>query len=164
MSAKMRTKRGVSPVIATVILVAVAITVAVAVAYWMSGIAGQYTSFEKVEIQGHYSKFTPGVDPLPGQWEEFIDLKNSGSADATITNVFINNIPLDDYTTSVTMTYDGTTVPDLADISIPVAKGSEVGLVITIPEGTEGCTHGTTIDVKIVTAAGNQYPILEKLQ
>ena len=32
--------RGVSPVIATVILVAVAITVAVAVSYWMSGIAG----------------------------------------------------------------------------------------------------------------------------
>ncbi len=40
-----------SPVIATVILVAVAITVAVAVAYWMGGIASQYTKFEKVEIQ-----------------------------------------------------------------------------------------------------------------
>jgi hypothetical protein len=34
-----------------VILVAVAITVSVAVAYWMGGIAGQYTKFEKVEIQ-----------------------------------------------------------------------------------------------------------------
>ena len=44
-----------SPVIATVILVAVAITVAVAVAYWMGGIAGQYTKFEKVEIQTAYS-------------------------------------------------------------------------------------------------------------
>ena len=48
---KLRKRKGVSPVIATVILVAVTITVAVAVAYWMSGIAGQYTSFEKVEIQ-----------------------------------------------------------------------------------------------------------------
>lgn len=37
---KLKKRRAVSPVIATVILVAVAITVAVGVSYWMSGIAG----------------------------------------------------------------------------------------------------------------------------
>lgn len=249
---KIGNRRAVSPVIATVILVAVAITVSVAVAYWMGGIAGQYTSFEKIEVRAHYSKYTTEtlailtmageviaigdgaadtftgtlaytpivlgtltitdgveifVDPTPfegtlvgdkggsgiidyetgdysvtfiaapgdgtaitadysyevGGWKEYIDLKNSGSADATICNVFINNVPLKDYA-GVTLTYDGTTVPDLADISIPIGKGAEVSLVITVPEGTEGCTHGTTIDMKIATAAGNQYPILEKLQ
>jgi flagellin-like protein len=36
---KKRRRRAVSPVIATVILVAIAITVSVAVAYWMGGIA-----------------------------------------------------------------------------------------------------------------------------
>jgi flagellin-like protein len=50
-SRKDRSRRAVSPVIATVILVAIAITVAVAVAYWMGGIAGQYTRFEQIEIQ-----------------------------------------------------------------------------------------------------------------
>lgn len=40
---KLRKRRAISPVIATVILVAVAITVAVS--YWMGSIAGQYTSF-----------------------------------------------------------------------------------------------------------------------
>jgi len=52
---KLRERRAISPVIATVILVAVAITVAVGVSYWMSGIAGQYTAFEKVEISTGYS-------------------------------------------------------------------------------------------------------------
>ena len=163
----LRSRRAVSPVIATVILVAVAITVAVAVAYWMGGIAGQYTSFEKIEIPAHYSKYIVGT---PDHWDEYIDLKNSGSADATITNVFINNIPLKDYVTpAVSMVwYDdvggGPFTPTLTDISIPIYKGTGVSLTITIPDGTEGCTHGTTIDIKIITAAGNQYPILEKLQ
>ncbi|RJS77410.1 hypothetical protein CW711_06650, partial [Candidatus Bathyarchaeota archaeon] len=40
-----RNKRALSPVIATVVLVAVTIVVAVAVSYWMGGIAGLYTRF-----------------------------------------------------------------------------------------------------------------------
>ena len=48
--AKSRKNRGISPVIASVILVAVAITVAVAVSYWMSGISSQYTKYESVGI------------------------------------------------------------------------------------------------------------------
>jgi FlaG/FlaF family flagellin (archaellin) len=64
----------VSPVIATVILVAVAITVAVAVAYWMGGIAGQYTKFEKVEIQS-------AVCTNNGTfWTIEMKLKNTGTA------------------------------------------------------------------------------------
>ena len=41
-------RKGLSPVVATVILVACAITVAVAVAYWMGGMAPQYLEEEVV--------------------------------------------------------------------------------------------------------------------
>ncbi|MCJ7771405.1 DUF4352 domain-containing protein, partial [Candidatus Bathyarchaeota archaeon] len=47
----MRSRKGISPVIATVILVAVAITVSVSVAYWMGGISSLYTRLEKIEVQ-----------------------------------------------------------------------------------------------------------------
>ena len=304
---KFKDRRGLSPVIATVILVAVAITVAVSVAYWMSGIAGQYTSFEKIELPAHYSKFVdtisvtgeavgtgPGttfplayfpvvagsetihmtitgeavgtgdvggttdfpldydnivpdsetvyldsvaqpdgtaytlVDatgmitftPAPGDgvvitadyqctltdpddygldystgvitlsvaapdgavimadysrddweafkgWKEYIELKNSGSKDATITNVFLNNIPINDYGgISLFLTNDlalSNKETDLSAISIVVAKGDGVKLIIWIPTDTEGCSPGTTIDLKIVSAAGSQYPLLEVL-
>jgi len=43
-------RKGISPVIATVIIVAVTITVAIAISFWMGGIAGLYTRFEKLEI------------------------------------------------------------------------------------------------------------------
>ncbi len=57
-----KTRKAVSPVIATVILVAVAITVAVGVSYWMSGISSQYTQFEKVEIQTGYASSMTRLD------------------------------------------------------------------------------------------------------
>jgi len=168
-------RRGISPVIATVILVAVAITVAVAVAYWMSGIAGQYTSFEKMEIRAHYSKYTDdlsgdGVTTDDPGWKEYIELKNSGSKDGTIINVFLNNIPLSEYTVVpvpdlfVSDDSGGPPGETLSAISIPVPKGADVMLILWLPEDTEGCSSGTTIDIKIATAAGNKFPILEQLQ
>lgn len=266
---KLKNRKGLSPVIATVILVAVAITVAVSVAYWMSSIAGQYTTFEKVEIPAHYSKYIvaltvpadPGeviatqeslevdrktifegnleytpidpksiiitatvstIDPktvtitdvdgflsdkhdtsatvngtidyvtgawtltwlgtnlgplvssditavyssLEG-WKEYVELRNSGSKDATITNMFLNNVPLYDYPgmSLIISTSDGTeyALTDLSQLTISVTKGSWVKIILWIPEYTEGCSPNTTIDLKIVTAAGNQYPILEVL-
>lgn len=174
---ELRNRKGVSPVIATVILVAVAITVAVAVAYWMSGIAGQYTSFEKIELPAHYSQWTDDLDGLAGLdpgWKEYIELKNSGSKDSTITNIFLNNIPIKDYMYgalyNITL-YVGDEVLvagvnplDLAtDIAIQIGNGESEKIILWIIEGTEGCSSGTTIDLKIVTAAGNQYPMLEVL-
>ena len=40
----------ISPVIATVIIVSVAIAIAVAVAFWMTGITGLFSRYEKLEI------------------------------------------------------------------------------------------------------------------
>ena len=227
---KLKNRKGLSPVISTVILVAVAITVAVAVAYWMSSIAGQYTTFEKVEIPAHYSKYVDALDIIdevvgtggtstfyldclpvvaasekiyedgilttipytlddatgeinfaaapgvgvaitanystPG-WEEYIELRNSGSKDSTITNMFLNNIPLYDYPGMSLVIRDSEgmeeVVTDLTQLSVSVSKGSWVKIILSIPKSTEGCSPNTTIDLKIFTAAGNQYPILEVL-
>lgn len=89
---KTRSRKAVSPVISTVILVAVAITVAVAVAYWMGGIAGQYTKFEKVEIQSGVC-----VKETGDYWNVTLKMKNTGTADATLIGVFINEKEVDTY-------------------------------------------------------------------
>ena len=88
-------RKAVSPVIATVILVAVAITVAVGVSYWMGGISSQYTQFEKVEIQTGYATV------ISGGWNVTLQLKNSGSATATLTHAFVNEVPVDGYNATV---------------------------------------------------------------
>jgi len=155
---KLRNRKGVSPVIATVILVAVTITVAVAVAYWMSGIAGQYTSFEKVEIQTGYST----IDPLGAGWLITLELKNTGSATATITHLFINDVPVP-ATGAATWAGTDIIVTDLIAAGLPITAGAPVTVKIWIDLGYGSLSSGTTINVKLHSAGGMDYIRLVKL-
>ena len=56
-------RRARSPAMVTVLLAVVAVTITVAVAYWMSGISGQATKFEKIELT--YASCKSGVGPSP---------------------------------------------------------------------------------------------------
>ena len=152
-------KKAVSPVIATVILVSVTIVVAVAVAYWMSGIAGIYTRFEKIEIVGCSTAKADLLEPIndppvPDSFKITIQLKNTGSADSTVTNVYVNGKVLTDYDPPITTNLG----PD--GITIPAGKTGE-NLEIYIQFGV--FTSGTTIELKLHTAAGMDYPKLETL-
>ncbi|GAH74263.1 unnamed protein product [marine sediment metagenome] len=183
---KMLTKRrAVSPVIATVILVAVTITVAVAVSYWMSNITGQYTAFEKIEIQSGYStKIYKPADGTAGEelsWLVTIKLKNTGSAPSTITSCFVNEKPIEEYlyatsTRSITWAYDdGTDTPaTMPEDGITIESGTSATLLITIVKFAPGLgtddmstgitfTSGTTINVKLHSAGGMDYIRLTQL-
>jgi flagellin-like protein len=77
---KERKKSGISPVVATVILVAVAIVIAIAVAFWASGLVGVFTRFEKLEI----------VSAIMEDGDTFqVVIRNTGSADSAIIQVVV---------------------------------------------------------------------------
>jgi len=78
-----RSSSGISPVVATVILVAIAIVIAIAVAFWASGLVGIFTRFEKIEIVSAYAD-SSGVHILA---------KNTGSSDAVVDMIFVNGKP-----------------------------------------------------------------------
>lgn len=166
-----RNKKALSPVIATVILISVTIVVAVSVAYWMGSIAGGYTAFEQIELPTTYARWDSTLFSSAGGWNVTIELKNTGSADATVDELFINSIPLKDYTSGTILLYaGGTQVSDLTQISISVTKGSSTSLLVQVqrynttgPTGVEGCTSGTRVDLKIHSAAGREYPAQVKL-
>ena len=165
-----REKRALSPVIATVILISVTIVVAVSVAYWMGSIASGYTTFEQIELPTSYARWDADIFSNGG-WNVTIELKNTGSADATIDNIFLNGIPLSGYSSSSIRLYaDGSQVNDLSSISISVTKGGSKTLLIQVEKynatdssGIEGCTSGTWVDFKIHSAAGRDYPTRVKL-
>ena len=147
-------KKALSPVIATVILVSVTIVVAVAVAYWMGGIAGLYTRFEKIEITSAYAvKDTSS----PYNYTVTVALKNSGSQDASIIYVLVNGKPSDQYSGSITVawTTDGGSgsLPQNS-MSIPVGKSGTITL--EIDPGLYQA--GTTLDLQFHSAAGKNYP------
>ncbi len=147
-----RSRKAISPVIATVILVAVAITVSVAVAYWMGGIAGQYTKFEKVEIQ------TATCVKLGAAgseyWNVTVKLKNTGTAATTLISVFINDVEVDAYSTSTAV--DTKAVTDMAP-SKTVESGSTAYVNVLIDYNYKQLSSGTTVNIKIHSAGGMDY-------
>jgi len=162
---KIRSRKAVSPVIATVILVAVAITVAVAVAYWMGGISGQYTKFEKVEISTAYSTKTTGSG-----WLITLSIKNSGTADSTINTVFVNDRPLNGTAYGQSGFPPGTgdrIYTDIATAGTTYNSGQSGTVQVWIwNDGTNGygyLSSGTTVNVKLHSAGGMDYIRLVEL-
>jgi flagellin-like protein len=150
---KMQSRKAVSPVISTVILVAVAITVAVAVAYWMGGIAGQYTKFEKVEIQSGVC-IKDGTDPNYF-WNITLKLKNSGTATSTLIGCFVNEIEVTNYTAT---DYEvGAAVTTMSD-TFTIESGDAKYIHIYIDYGNYYyLSPGTTVNIKIHSAGGMDY-------
>ena len=163
----LKSRRGVSPVIATVILVATAITIAVAVAYWMGGITSQYTRFEKVEIISVYCEsktggtYWGGSDPY---WEITLSLRNTGTTQATIIGVFINGKAIHDY--GAVSGYDYIQAFDESDNlvafhngeTVTIDPGSSTELTVRIKQDSNlTFTSGTTIELALHSGAGNSY-------
>ena len=164
---KIRSRKAVSPVIATVILVAVAITVAVAVSYWMGGITSQYTTFEKVEIQSGIVTW----NPTTFNWDITLKMKNSGTATATLIGVFINDIEVDNYTLALPVDVNAQATTDMG-LSVTIKSGATTTINIYIDgQGDSGessppvaeadywqsVTAGTTINIKVHSAGGMDY-------
>ena len=181
-----RNRRAVSPVIATIIIVAVAIVMSIAVAYWMLGLAGTFTRYEKLEFVSAYATKVQSWNWSETENDEYsfnitITLKNTGSAAATIDTIFINGVPHTDAAAQngyaiLYIAFDSTKFIDNTinsnsasngtlntAASCTVNPGEEVTGVIaliyggTLPTG-DVITSGVTIEIMIQTAAGNQYP------
>jgi flagellin-like protein len=155
----MKNRKAISPVIATVILVAVAITIAVAVSYWMSGISSSYTKFEKVEIQT--AACTQDGD---GNWIVAITLKNSGTATATMMNVFVNDVECSAYGAAAPVAAVATLTTELTTAtpwSLNSGESDTFDLYVGANYGS--LSSGTTINVKIHSAGGMDYIKLVEL-
>jgi len=99
--------------------------------------SGNFTRFEKLEITSAYANSATEI---------VINVKNTGSADATITDIFINGKPLSGV--------GGSASPALGNgLSLP--SGSSTTLTLSF---TPGFTSGVTVDVKVHTASGTDYP------
>jgi len=148
----MQKRRGISPVIATVIIVAVTIAVAIAVAFWMTGIVGLFTSAEKLEIVALYA------NPTNTGWDIPVTVRNTGTTTTSIDTIFINGVPQSQCTDSVTL---DTTLP------LTLNPGDTKGLTISIKKdgicGTTKFTAGGSVEVKLHTTGGKEYPKLTVL-
>jgi len=125
-----RKNSGISPIVATVILVAVAIVLAIAVAFWTSGLVGIFTRFEKLEILSAYQHpaFPANI---------VIRVRNTGSSPTSITEVMINGVHVGE-------------PPEPCQVPV----GGTITVIIT----TSGLMAGVTYEVSLKTSGGKQYP------
>jgi FlaG/FlaF family flagellin (archaellin) len=129
-----RSKAGISPVVATVILVAVAIVIAIAVAFWASGLVGVFTRFEKIEIQAAY-------------WdgdEVVLIARNTGSSIAVIDMIMANGAPC--YTNVAATVTIGDVFVTRFDACADGAGGSIIA-------------GGVTNEIALHTTSGKTYPV-----
>jgi len=140
----LKDRRGISPVITTVIIVAVGITIAIAVALWMTGLVGAFMGYEKVEIRNKYP------EPTATGWTIHLTYLNTGSTATKIDGVYINDAPYDAWGAGL-----NSSLPWSANI------GEEQSQTITIPENaTYGGQHlvsGVTVQIKLHSTGGKEY-------
>jgi flagellin-like protein len=171
-------RKAVSPVIATVVLVAVAITIAVAVSYWMSGISSQYTKFEKIELISAYCESATsawGVNPLPC-WNITLDFRNTGTMESSIIACRINNKAIDEYgyeaqifigdnircCNSSFNQINFAEISSYEPIKYVIKPGDSGQLIVTIRQNPAAASDysfssGTTLELELCSSAGNTY-------
>jgi len=125
-----RRRSGISPVVATVILVAVAIVIAIAVAFWASGLVGVFTRFEKIEIQSAYWDGTKVV----------VIAKNSGSSPAVVDMIIVNGIPCQ------------------TGVNQQLSVGGVATFTVTTGASCVQ-TGGITNEIALHTTSGKTYPV-----
>ena len=156
-----RFRRAVSPVIATVILVAVAIAISISAAYWISGTSGQYTGFEKIEITNAYCTLNPAVNN--SKWMIVLSLRNSGPNPSKISYVMVNDALVDEYNVSTggSLTDPGSIGASVSTNGLMLQSGESTVVYLWIGSGL--LSSGTSVSVKLHSVSGFDYVKLVKL-
>ncbi len=161
-----RSIKAVSPVIATIIIVAIAITMSIAVAYWLLGLGSSFTKFEKVEFTTGYADNAdnyPASGNFTNAYVAHLDLKNTGSAAATIdpSLLLYNGKPASAYggVTSI-IVYNGTATAHEITTAFTLNPGQITnGLQIIFNGGaTSTWQSGMTVEITVHTTGGKDYP------
>jgi hypothetical protein len=127
-----RNLKGISTIIATIIIVAIAIVMAIAVAYWAMGIGGAFTRFEKLQYTSAYATDSKHI---------YFSVKNTGSATGTISDaLLINGVPL-----VGNVTYSNGQI---------LKPGNSTTGSIVLDTGISNLP----VEIRVQTEAGNQYP------
>jgi hypothetical protein len=130
----------------------VAIAVAIAVAFWMTGIVGLFTGFEQLQITSIYDD-TNGI---------YVTVQNTGTSTATITDIYVNGFPSSATGLKVKL---GSTNKNV-DFPIPLQPGNQTTLILYFQNAPSQftVTPGVSLEIKLHTASGKDYPKLVVLQ
>ena len=127
----LKSKKALSPVVASIILIAVTVAVSVVVAAWMGGMTiGLMGNAEQASIANIAFIGTNQIDVL---------VQNSGSTTVNITQAFVNGV--------------GATIAVTPAGPLSVDKSTAKTFIVTSPLAL---SSGTSYQIKLITAKGTQ--------
>jgi flagellin-like protein len=132
----LKSRKALSPVVASIILIAVTVAVSIAVAAWMGALTFTFTKTEELKITGILWQSTYAN----------LTVTNTGASDLTIGSVKVDQ-------TATTGTIEGKSIPTE---TYTLAKGATKTLRIN-NVGSAAWVSGTKYTFAVLTAAGNQY-------
>ena len=135
-----KSKKALSPVVASIILIAVTVAVSIAVAAWMGALTIGFMGTEEIKVTS--AKFVPGTYPL-----RYINvtLTNTGTSDVTISEFWVNGAQQ----SGMTYYETGGTVTDDAVIG----KNS----VMTV-QVAYNWVAGSSYNIQLKSTKGNTFP------
>ena len=144
----LRKRRGISPVVAIVILIAVAVALGIAVAFWATGLIGTLGQIEKLEVRVAYAE--SATSPYTG-WKITIKGTNTGTSDVTVVEITLNGKPFNDLTYHA---FNSTTAgTDFTSFSVSSGKSFQISLYISNNE----FASGQTIEVALISGSGTTF-------
>ena len=126
----LKSKKALSPVVASIILIAVTVAVSIAVAAWMGALTFTFMGTEEAIISKIEWTWSP---------KSFaISVNNTGTKDLTIKQIQVN--------------YGTTDVSQPASLPYILKAGKSTTLTVTYPY-----TNGTNYDISVVTASSYKF-------
>ena len=129
-------RRGISPIIATVILIAVTLAIGIAVAAWLMGIWGGLGGGEQLRI---YPESELKVDSNTGTTVLTLKVKNVGSSDIVVRSITV-----------------GGQQCTLLQQKLTIKVGAEDTIKCTV---NAQLTPGANYDVKVYTEGGSVFSV-----
>jgi len=142
----LRSRKALSPVVASIILIAVTVAVSIAVAAWMGALSGMFMgSAENLNVGNPWGW---NLSPTSGDYV-YVNVTNNGGSSLVITSVRIGN---DQATFEVDFHSDPNTP---AAVPLTLAPGESAGLKI-IYTG-KNFTAGVPYIIKLITSSNREF-------
>ncbi len=131
--------KALSPVVASIILIAVTVAVSIAVAAWMGALSTGFMQTEQLTITGVTFSATSGTPSLNNVVT--VAVRNTGTSDVVISSATVNGVA-----ESISST-----------VSTTVPKNSVGTITITLAGGHEWVA-GNSYAIKLLSSKGTNFP------
>jgi flagellin-like protein len=127
----LKNKKALSPVVASIILIAVTVAVSIAVAAWMGALTFTFMGTEQIQVTNIAFGYNGATKVIT------LTVNNTGTSAVTINEAWVNNVKQD------------TTTP-----ALPQVISANQGLTLNV---TYTWTTGSNYEAKLVSSKGNAF-------